>query len=570
MAGLTIGWEYLTGYAVATDPANRAKAEWPPHPARVFMAMAAAWFETGEESTESRALRWLEEQGDPELELPANEAVYPRTAVTAYVPVNDKAGPSAAPVQSAPSLTRSKQPRTFPCMRVADTPCFMHWPHADAPAEISSALDTLCSKVTRIGHSSSLVRMWVANGPEQVAREHSRFVTDEIDAEFHARQISEGFLDTLVENYGAAPRRHAAQLENLIGEQKAAKKLIKGKGTKERKAAIDQEIDRLQNERDGLIERPPVRPKVGLWSGYRNVHLGEAPQDATNTCFAPELLILTRTTGPDLSLTSTLALTQALRATVMKHCMQPPPSWVCGHEPDGTPSQAQTGHLACLPLAFTSHEHADGHILGLGLALPRNIDRRERGRVLGPVLLRRDGEPREVRLVLGRLGAWAMHKAEWSEQRGSLQAATWTAASGGASTWASVTPVVLDRFPKSDRDKDKRAWREEVARIVIDACARIGLPEPESVDIDTTSWHRGSPRAYEKRRLLRGSQMSEGNQTVGFGDGFPRYPAKGTKVSRPQVHVWLHFREPVVGPVLLGAGRFLGYGLLKPCKEGVS
>ena len=46
MASLTIAWEYLTGYAVATDPSTRDRAEWPPHPARVFMALAAAWFET--------------------------------------------------------------------------------------------------------------------------------------------------------------------------------------------------------------------------------------------------------------------------------------------------------------------------------------------------------------------------------------------------------------------------------------------------------------------------------------------------------------------------------------------
>jgi len=52
MPGLTIGWQYLTGYAVATDPSSRDRAEWPPHPARVFMALAAAWFETGEDPDE--------------------------------------------------------------------------------------------------------------------------------------------------------------------------------------------------------------------------------------------------------------------------------------------------------------------------------------------------------------------------------------------------------------------------------------------------------------------------------------------------------------------------------------
>ena len=69
MPGLTIGWEYLTGYCVATDPASRQRAEWPPHPGRVFMALAAAWFETGEDADEGNALRWLENLGDPEMAL---------------------------------------------------------------------------------------------------------------------------------------------------------------------------------------------------------------------------------------------------------------------------------------------------------------------------------------------------------------------------------------------------------------------------------------------------------------------------------------------------------------------
>ena len=41
---LALGIRCLTGYAVATDVSNREQAEWPPHPARVFMALAAAYF----------------------------------------------------------------------------------------------------------------------------------------------------------------------------------------------------------------------------------------------------------------------------------------------------------------------------------------------------------------------------------------------------------------------------------------------------------------------------------------------------------------------------------------------
>jgi CRISPR-associated protein Csb2 len=33
------------------------------------------------------------------------------------------------------------------------------------------------------------------------------------------------------------------------------------------------------------------------------------------------------------------------------------------------------------------------------------------------------------------------------------------------------------------------------------------------------------------------------------------------------LHVWLRFDCPVAGPVILGAGRFMGYGLCKPIER---
>jgi CRISPR-associated protein Csb2 len=127
-------------------------------------------------------------------------------------------------------------------------------------------------------------------------------------------------------------------------------------------------------------------------------------------------------------------------------------------------------------------------------------------------------------------------------------------------TWASVTPVVLDKFPKADRVKDREAWTDEVTTIIAEACRRIGLPEPVSIDIDTTCWHRGGSRAVGKRRSLHGPHGTD----AALGDGFPFHPAKDANASRPQVHVWLNFAEPIIGPVLLGAGRYQGYGLFKP------
>ncbi|MEX0776838.1 MAG: type I-U CRISPR-associated protein Csb2 [Phycisphaeraceae bacterium] len=564
MPGLTIGWEYLTGYAVATDPSSRERAEWPPHPGRVFMALAAAWFETGQSAAEGDTLRWLEQLGDPELHLPPREQVAERSNVTFYVPVNDKAGPAAATLQSAPTMTRSKQPRTFPRVHVGDAPCTMHWPEAEGVDDHREALAHLCSKVTRIGHSSSLVRMWVAEvaGLEGSGGEHL-LPADQL-ADQQVRSISNEMLDMLIERFGENACSKHAQINEQINALKASRKAAKGKGAKERKEAIDAEIRTLENQLSGIAPRPPIRPTLGLWSGYRRADGVAVQSDATTTHFDTDVLMLIQVAGPTLPAVSTLILTWALRGAVMKHSgVQPVPQWVSGHQADGSACDDGAGHMGCIPLPFVGHEHADGHLLGMGLVFPRSVDRPERGRVLGPLLMNSNGKPREIELKLGRLGVWTVKKRDWSEQRGTLQPETWTAHPTGAATWASVTPVVLDRFPKADRVKDRVTWAHEVAGIVKVACTRIGLPEPVNIDIDTTCWHRGGARAIGKRRLLRGHDAADGSDAV-LGDGFPCYPAKGANASRPQVHVWLEFAEPIIGPVLIGAGRYLGYGLCRP------
>jgi CRISPR-associated protein Csb2 len=564
---LIIGWEYLTGYCVATDPASRQRAEWPPHPGRVFMALAAAWFETGEDPDEGNALRWLEKLGDPEMVLPPNDAVSYREVVTVFVPVNDNAGPSAALLQSAPSITRSKQPRTFPAVWIGEAPCFLHWPNATATDVDThrSALDRLCGKVTRVGHSSSLVRMWLT---EEARAPHPSeiWVADDALAEFQARRVSEGTLNLLDRWFNRRGREEYAQLSSETTGLEAAKKAVRGRGSRERKAELDIEIGKLKDRMKSVDNRDAIRPKLGLWSGYRRRE-SEPRTAAQHTDFDSDLLILTLD-GPRLPSVSALAITQALRRAVMKNGeVRPPPPWVSGHLEAGQPLRDGKQHLAFLPLPFVSSDYADGHLLGVALAFPRWVPRQERGRVLGPMLLEPSGERKPVQLQLGTLGVWTIIKRDWSEPREALKPETWSAYPDGSRTWASVTPVVLDGFPKEDRLRDRSAWNSEVLAMLARACERVGLPEPVSVDFDTTSWHQGSPRASLKRRPLRGhSEVADAS--AGIGDGFPPYPAKGTSGIRPQFHVWLRFAEPVVGPVLLGAGRFLGYGLCKPLWGG--
>ena len=166
MPGFAIGIRYLAGRAVATDPSDRSCAEWPPHPARVFMAMAAAHFQTppaaAELNEERAALEWLEEQAPPQIWFAEAKD---RVPVTAFVPPNDESALTKATTgtQSLPGIPRLKQPRMFPSVTIweaANGPpghVYLIWPEAELPAEHSRAMATLCRKVTRIGHSASTI-----------------------------------------------------------------------------------------------------------------------------------------------------------------------------------------------------------------------------------------------------------------------------------------------------------------------------------------------------------------------------------------------------------------------------
>ena len=80
---------FLTGRYVSTSHNDRNRSEWPPHPARLFSALVAAWADADEpERSEREALEWLETLAPPAIA--ASDAVA-RSVVSHFVPVNDAA-----------------------------------------------------------------------------------------------------------------------------------------------------------------------------------------------------------------------------------------------------------------------------------------------------------------------------------------------------------------------------------------------------------------------------------------------------------------------------------------------
>lgn len=533
---LALGIRYLTGYAVATDVSNRRRAEWPPHPARVFMAMAAAYFETGEDPDERAALEWIEQQaGFPAIV--ASKAI-PRDIVTCYVPVNDMEVPkrperlapkkAKAAMVIIPQYRSNKQPRTFPRVRVSHdqqaepVPVFLIWPDASPEAPILTALKKLCEKVIRIGHSSSLVQMWVEENPPP-----PNLQPDDLGMH-RMRTVGRGTLKMLAKSYNREAIEEWADLQEQIANAKGkAKKMLR---------------EQLA-ERFGDREPRSLRPVISRWQGYRPVAEDETSPLLTGA-FDPNLLVLCIDEGPTIGLESTWRLLTAMHKTILKQC-DPTPEWLSGHQRDGSPSQR--AHVAFMPLGFVGREYADGHLMGIALAFPKDIEPRERGRALTGLFYDGEGRPKEIAVNLGSLGSWRVSRELRPSPPYTLQVPRWI---GPCDTWATVTPIVLDRHPKTDRAKNRQQWSLEVADVIAASCERQGLPRPVGIDVDKTSWFCGAPRAV-----------------AGQGSGFSLMPVKSGRSPRQQVHAWLRFDQPITGPLLLGAGRYRGYGVCRPWTE---
>ena len=208
--------------------------------------------------------------------------------------------------------------------------------------------------------------------------------------------------------------------------------------------------------------------------------------------------------------------------------------------------------MTLIPLADVGHDYADGHLLGVALAVPRSVSAAEQ-KCLGTVLFDpKTGEPSEIELRT-KVGVWRVRLEDEYGGR-TLQRETWTAGREGSTCWATVTPIGFDRHPKEAwgaadpprvRAEKQAAYWAEVESMVAQACKNIGLPRPTEVTASPASSLSGAPSAGHTPRMLR----KDGTQ-------------------KRQTHAVIRFDRPVVGPVLLGAGRYRGYGLCRPLLEG--
>jgi CRISPR-associated protein Csb2 len=211
------------------------------------------------------------------------------------------------------------------------------------------------------------------------------------------------------------------------------------------------------------------------------------------------------------------ALTSALRKAVMSRIPDPIPAQLSGHGAPGRP------HLGFLALPDVGHDHADGHLLGVALAVPRDLPPADLTLLLRAVIM----DPLwQLRMPGGRTLT-----LQYGPDRHGLQPARWAAGSRGSREWVTATPLMLDGHLRRGRDE-----ASEVARSLVTA----GYPRPAEVEVSA------APLA----------------------SGAVSRPRPGTlPAGRPQrrlLHARIRFAEPVTGPVLAGSMRYLGLGLFLP------
>ena len=271
-------------------------------------------------------------------------------------------------------------------------------------------------------------------------------------------------------------------------------------------------------------------------------------RSARRSCFGDDWIVFERIGGDSISAAHVAELADAMRGGLLKYADVPAPSVITGHGEDGR-RLAQT-HLAFVPVPYVGSKLAKGEVLGVALVLPREVTDEERQTVVACIrrwekAVKSDGdeEASRLELMLGRNGKLEVRRIVRPEMSGFVfRPRTWCRASW---VWATVTPMALDRNPGDLHAKDerKRARAFEAAEeTVAEACAHAELPRPAYVRVTREALLPGTPSLRE----------------------YPPFPKERSRCQRVLVHARLVFDEEVSGPVIIGAGRFLGLGLCRP------
>ncbi len=269
-----------------------------------------------------------------------------------------------------------------------------------------------------------------------------------------------------------------------------------------------------------------IQPRLGLVARYRIARKSEGRCPAS---LFGHVFVFQRVDGPKIPLEGAAKLTAIVRKAVMDLYPDPVPEVISGHIPDGRPSGKP--HLAVTPLPDVGHQYADGHVMGFALWLPVDVSSE-----IYDALEEALGNFKS--LTLGKYGEWRIEPLAAEAEAKSAAGLRQSIYVRPHDTWATVTPVVFGKFPK----RNQVGLGKDGGKVFADLCEMIGLPKPVEARVGPVSAFFAVPKASE-------------------------FPSPDKLRDRYKAHVWVRFAQPVQGPVLLGAGRYAGFGLCRPWYE---
>lgn len=421
---------------------------------------------SGHSDADGEALRWLERQGPPEVWASSE---FTRLRAEGYVVLNARAEKDKGTAWPGRSNGVRRRVGVLP----ADDTFAVVWPDAEPDDQVLGRLTRLASMVPYVGRSTSWAEVTVIPALIEARTTWVRYRMVPLGAvgSESLRVPFPGYLDLLRQAYAIGHRTWQIACRTVAYAPAGSEP--------------SEEAEPFEGPYSDLL----------VWS------------------FAGPLAAI----GGD----DVLSVTSALRKAVMSRVADPLPPAVSGHGAEGRP------HVAYLGLPNVGHARADGHLLGVGVAVPRGITRSERTALLRG-LLGDDGDTPLDTLTYRRGLALPLSYEDGAATRWGLREERWRG-SNRAHSWVTATPLMLDRFPK----------RGDAVKAVRESVRFAGYPEPAEVELLPEPAPRGAVRR-------------------------PRPGTMPRRTRRPLVHCRLRFAQPVRGPVLVGSLRYLGCGLFVP------
>ncbi|MFG1941599.1 type I-U CRISPR-associated protein Csb2 [Nonomuraea sp. NPDC048826] len=412
------------------------------------------------------ALRWLERSGAPEVWADTSISVSRTDSFVVTNQIESRGGSQFWP-------GRTNQARSRASATPADEVFAVVWPEADTAGDLLMRLERMARRVPYVGRSTSQAEVNPLSALPAERPTWSRWTPSRIGVAntVDLRVPYPGYVDALREVYDLGGRAW--------------------------------EVGRAVPYSPLADQVPATEPVRGPWDDL--MIWGFARPTA-------------RISGGQV-----LRLTSVLRKAVLKRIGTDIPAQVSGHGADDRP------HVAFLGLPDVGHDHADGHLLGVALAIPRNMPAEEWKQLVRAVI---GADPLD-RLTPGAMPEISLQYGADPRRRG-LRVETWQGPALGVRSWVTATPLVTDGMLRP---------RRRMEDLVLKSLGRIGYPDPVDLEVSAAPLTTGAVWRPRQGTLPEG------------------------RPKRPMTHVRVTFARPVVGPVIAGSLRYLGLGLFVPERE---